>query len=177
MALKLNLGCGNLPRQGYVNVDITPYEGVDQQVDLNVVPWPWENDSVDEVYASDALEHFAPLGRGAGQLNILAVMGEIHRILRPGGLVELIIPSTDGPGAFQDPTHVTYWNKNTFLYFVERGPYSIPGAEEFPRFTLDARDLGVADSDVDEYGVVWACARLRKPEKPSEEAVLEGADA
>lgn len=178
--MKLNLGSGNIVKQGYVNVDVTQYPGVDQVVDLDKVPWPWEDNSVDEIYASDALEHFAPLGRGAGQLNIIAIMGEIHRVLKPGGLVELIIPSTDGPGAFQDPTHVTYWNKNTFLYFVKESPYTIPGAEGFPQFTVGARDLGIADSDIDQFGVVWACARLRKPELeavPTGEGAAEGADA
>ena len=30
------------------------------------------------------------------------------------------IPSTDGRGAFQDPTHVSYWNENSFLYYTDK---------------------------------------------------------
>ena len=29
-------------------------------------------------------------------------------------------PSTDGRGAFQDPTHVAFYNQNSFWYFTER---------------------------------------------------------
>jgi len=27
-------------------------------------------------------------------------------------------PSTDGRGAFQDPTHVSFWNSNSFWYYT-----------------------------------------------------------
>ena len=29
-------------------------------------------------------------------------------------------PSTDGRGAFQDPTHVSFWNSNSFWYYTKR---------------------------------------------------------
>jgi hypothetical protein len=45
-------------------------------------------------------------------------MSEIHRVLADGGWVFIEVPSTDGRGAFQDPTHVTYWNENSFLYYT-----------------------------------------------------------
>ena len=31
------------------------------------------------------------------------------------------VPSTDGRGAFQDPTHVSFWNENSFTYYTEAG--------------------------------------------------------
>jgi hypothetical protein len=45
-------------------------------------------------------------------------MAEIHRVLAPGGWAFIEVPSTDGRGAFQDPTHVSYWNENCFLYYT-----------------------------------------------------------
>jgi hypothetical protein len=30
-----------------------------------------------------------------------------------------LTPSTDGRGAFQDPTHVSYYNSNSFWYFTD----------------------------------------------------------
>jgi O-antigen biosynthesis protein len=30
-------------------------------------------------------------------------------------------PSTDGRGAFQDPTHVAFYNENSFWYYTESG--------------------------------------------------------
>lgn len=116
--LRLQLGSGQSPQQGYINIDINPYEGVDLVYDLDKIPWPFEDSSVDEILALDVLEHLAPLGRAMGQYNIVGVLTEVYRVLKPGGVLKARIPTTDGPGAWQDPTHITYWNMNTFLYFT-----------------------------------------------------------
>jgi hypothetical protein len=31
-----------------------------------------------------------------------------------------LTPSTDGRGAFQDPTHVAFYNENSFWYFTDQ---------------------------------------------------------
>ena len=52
---------------------------------------------------------------------IIHFMNEAHRVLKVGGLLDCLIPSTDvaGRGAWQDPTHVSYWNESTLLYFCD----------------------------------------------------------
>jgi SAM-dependent methyltransferase len=45
-------------------------------------------------------------------------MQEIHRVLAPGGILLSQTPSTDGRGAWQDPTHVSFWNENSFWYYT-----------------------------------------------------------
>jgi hypothetical protein len=50
-------------------------------------------------------------------------MNELWRVLGPGGTAEIAVPTTDGPGAFQDPTHVSFWNRRSFLYYEDRNPY------------------------------------------------------
>jgi acetyltransferase-like isoleucine patch superfamily enzyme len=50
-------------------------------------------------------------------------MNEIWRVCKDGALVDLFVPSTDGRGAFQDPTHVSFWNVNSFKYFSVENPY------------------------------------------------------
>jgi hypothetical protein len=47
-------------------------------------------------------------------------MKELYRVLAPGGYALIQVPSTDGRGAFQDPTHVSFWNENSFLYYTNR---------------------------------------------------------
>ena len=47
-------------------------------------------------------------------------MNELHRCLMPGGYLISQTPSTDGRGAFQDPTHVSFWNQNAFWYWTRR---------------------------------------------------------
>jgi len=62
------------------------------------------------IRAVDFLEHVA---------DKVALINEIHRLLAPGGLLLSMTPSTDGRGAFQDPTHVAFYNENSFWYYTE----------------------------------------------------------
>ena len=62
------------------------------------------------IRAHDFLEHV---------VDKIALINEIYRLLAPGGLLLSMTPSTDGRGAFQDPTHVAYYNQNSFWYYTE----------------------------------------------------------
>ena len=55
--LKLNLGCGKRRREGFINVDSQPGCQPDLVLDLEALPWPWADDSVDEVDLIHVLEH------------------------------------------------------------------------------------------------------------------------
>ena len=46
-------------------------------------------------------------------------MNESWRCLQPGGLLDIFVPTTDGRGAWQDPTHVSMWNVNSMFYYLE----------------------------------------------------------
>lgn len=109
--MRLNLGCGTEEIDGFVGVDCIP--PADQLVDLSK-PWPWDDSSIEEVRAFDIIEHLP---------DKLHTMNELWRVLVPNGEAELCIPSTDGRGAFQDPTHVSFWNKNSFPYYCVDGDY------------------------------------------------------
>jgi len=50
----------------------------------------------------------------------IALFNELYRLLAHGGLLLSLTPSTDGRGAFQDPTHIAYYNENSFWYFTQR---------------------------------------------------------
>jgi hypothetical protein len=110
--MKLNLGCSDAPLPGFVNVDVAPGPGV-EVVDLRR-PWPWPDGSVGHVRAWDIIEHLP---------DQLLTMNELWRVLAPGGTAEIVVPTTDGSGAWQDPTHVSYWNRRSFLYFEAGSPY------------------------------------------------------
>lgn len=111
--MKLNLGCCDAPVSGFVNVDIVAGPGVDQVADLKS-PWPWADNSVEYIRAWDIIEHLP---------DKIMTMNEIYRVLAPGGSVEIAVPTTDGSGAFQDPTHVSFWNRRSFLYYEDGNPY------------------------------------------------------
>jgi SAM-dependent methyltransferase len=103
----VDLGCGSRKSSGYIGVDIVPCPGVDIVADLTQT-LPFEESSVDRIKAHDIIEHLP---------DKLNTMNEIWRIGKPGAKVDILVPSTDGRGAFQDPTHVSFWNINSFFYY------------------------------------------------------------
>jgi predicted SAM-dependent methyltransferase len=113
MKIKIDLCCGKYKPESYIGVDIFKQPEVDIVFDLTKVPWPFEDSSVDEVRAHDAIEHLP---------DKIQTMNEIWRICKSGALVDIFVPSTDGRGAFQDPTHVSYWNLNSFSYYSSAHP-------------------------------------------------------
>ena len=58
-------------------------------------------------------------------------MNELWRVLKPGAKADIAVPTTDGPGAWQDPTHVSFWNRRSFLYYESGSPYQQLGARQY----------------------------------------------
>jgi glycosyltransferase involved in cell wall biosynthesis len=119
-SMRLNLGCCDSILSGYVNVDSVPAPGV-EVADLRQ-PWPWAESSVAAIRAHDIIEHLP---------DKLHTMNEAWRVLEPGGTMDIAVPTTDGPGAFQDPTHVSFWNRRSFLYYEAGNPYRERFAEQY----------------------------------------------
>jgi SAM-dependent methyltransferase len=82
--LRLNLGCGRRPLDGWTNVDKFPGDAVEWNtvVDLERVPWPWATSSVDEVRADRLLNHLR---------NWEDAVLECARVLRPGGRATIVV--------------------------------------------------------------------------------------
>ncbi len=120
-AIRLNLGCGYALQSGYVNIDNRAEVNPDLVCDV-LEGLPYDDNSVDEVRAFDFLEHI-PIGQ------VVNVISEIWRVLKPGGRFESFTPSTDGRGAFQDPTHVSFWNRNSWLYYSDPAYRNLYGIE------------------------------------------------
>jgi len=140
---RLNLGCCDRRFPGFVNVDRIP--PADFVADLEA-PWPWQDSTVAEIRAYDVIEHIGdcdhvipefccercgprrqkpngdslPYRAHDGRIH---VMNEAWRILKRDGLFDIEVPTTDGMGAWQDPTHRTFWNRNSFLYYTAGDPH------------------------------------------------------
>ena len=132
--LHLELGCGRRKRELLdIGIDINYYPGVDVVCDLNH-EIPFGDNSVDGIYCSDFIEHIK---------DSIGIMKEIWRVLRHRGMVEIIVPSTDGRGAFQDATHVSFWNEGSFGYWIDRSIW----ADEYRGICLfelvDLRTIGL----------------------------------
>lgn len=112
LPFKVDLGCGRHKPSGYIGVDTYKAPGVDIVADLNT-RFPFASNTVDELRAHDIVEHLP---------RQLHTMNEIWRICKPNAVVDIRVPSTDGRGAFQDPTHVSFWNINSFNYYCIEFP-------------------------------------------------------
>lgn len=99
--MRLNLGCGNRKFPGWVNTDKVAACNPDQVVDLERLPWPWPDDSVEEVMLSHVLEH---LGQATDVY--LGLIKELYRVCRDGAKITVIVPHPRHDHFLNDPTHV-----------------------------------------------------------------------
>lgn len=84
--LHLNLGSGprGLSDRAWLNVDGYRDRNVDHLMDF-VRPWPLPCAAFEGIFSEHVLEHFDP-EQG------LFVLGECFRVLRPGGVIRIIVP-------------------------------------------------------------------------------------
>lgn len=115
--LRLDLGCGKnkikVEGQQWTGVDAIAFDGVDLVADLRVMPWPWADESVDEVNCSHFLEHLTGTER-------IGFFNELYRVLKPGSPARIITPHWSHERAYGDPTHqwppVCGW---TYFYLLK----------------------------------------------------------
>lgn len=93
---RLNLGSGHAYDEAWTNLDITSDTNPDVVHDLNVLPWPFEDDRFVEVRAIDVIEHLD---------DALATLIELHRVCRNGARVMIVVPHFSSANAYTDPTH------------------------------------------------------------------------
>jgi SAM-dependent methyltransferase len=97
----LDVGCGSAKYPGAVGIDISPDTDADVVHDLDVFPYPFADQSFDQVLMQDVLEHVA---------EPIKVIDELHRICRPGARIQLRTPHFSSLLAYSDPTHRHYFS-------------------------------------------------------------------
>lgn len=137
----LDLGAAIAPAKGFETVDLA---GADINCDLEQ-RWPFGDSTVGVIRALDIFEHLR---------DPLHTMKECYRVLAPGGWLLAQVPSTDGRGAFQDPTHKSFWNENSWLYYTHRNWAKYIGTPV--RFQAVRNYTTPKDS----MGVCWSRAHL-----------------
>jgi predicted SAM-dependent methyltransferase len=86
--------------------------GVDIVHDVEVFPWPIEDDSVHVLMMSHIVEHIKPWLQ-------IEFMNEAWRVLKPDGMLMVSTPYGGSYRYNQDPTHCSPWNEATVAYFVK----------------------------------------------------------
>jgi glycosyltransferase involved in cell wall biosynthesis len=142
---KIELGGRMAAKPGYETADLLDADIITNLND----PWPFPDSSVGVFRSFDVFEHL---------IDPKFTMKELSRCLAPGGWVICQVPSTDGRGAFQDPTHVSFWNENSFHYYTKaaKAKYIAPYFKTPVRF--QAPRLYTTEKNFEQ--VCWVTAHL-----------------
>lgn len=110
--IRLDLGCGPNKQAGFTGVDCRSFPGVDVVMDLGG-PWPWESDSVDEVFSSHFVEHLTAEQR-------IHFVNELHRVLKKGHGARIITPHWNSCRAYGDLTHQWPPVSEFWFYYLKK---------------------------------------------------------
>jgi len=138
---ELLIGCGfsrdkhiGLPGRekwdGLVTLDANPNCKPDVVHDLDVMPYPFEDNIFDEVHAIHVLEH---LGRQGDWKYFFAQWEEIWRITKPDGVFCGVTPVWNGPWAWGDPSHTRIISLES-LAFLDQKAYENVGKTNMSDF-------------------------------------------
>lgn len=133
---ELLIGCGNSRKKNVTGswtdpdwnnlttLDIDPSCNPDVVHDLDVLPYPFEDNSFDEIHAYEVLEH---CGKQGDWKFFFGQFHELWRMLKPNGLLVATCPMHDSPWAWGDPGHTRVITKQS-LIFLDQREYSQIGA-------------------------------------------------
>ncbi len=100
--IKVNLGCGEDYREGYINIDKFAKK-VDIRHDLDVFPYPIESNTVDFIWMSDVLEHLKEPE---------LAFKEIIRILKKGGEARINVPHYKHETSYMNLGHKSHFHED-----------------------------------------------------------------
>lgn len=106
----LDVGCGQRKLPGAIGMDTIKDSQADVIHNAGKIPWPFDSNSFNIILLSHVLEHVD---------DILAVLGEVHRIGKPGAHVIIQVPYFRSPIAFTDPTHQHFFTAHSLDYFIQ----------------------------------------------------------
>jgi SAM-dependent methyltransferase len=122
---KINLGSGKDFRADFLNIDIDDYWSPDVIADVSgdfphggSATYPTErfgdiviaHGQFDEITSIDVLEHVPDL---------VATMTNCLKLLRVGGVFNILVPYDLSYGAWQDPTHIRAFNERSWVYYTD----------------------------------------------------------
>lgn len=106
--MKLNIWCGGDIKEWYINLDNLKLGWIDVVHNLETFPYPFDDNSFDEIFCSHILEHMSDLWK---------TMEELTRIGKNGCQIKVKVPYFSSPNARWDYTHKRTFNTNSFGYF------------------------------------------------------------
>ena len=128
----LDIGCGKNKAKNAIGIDFNPNFQADIIHDLNVFPWPLDDNKFDAVLCYNILEHID---------NVPKTMDEIWRIGKNGAIVEIVSPFPSSRWLYTDPTHKRAFVSKSFDFFIEGSEYygKIPTKAKFELLEIEYR--------------------------------------
>ena len=105
----LDVGCGATKVPGAIGIDKFNIKGVDFVHDLNEFPWPFNAGKFDRLIFCHSISHLD---------DICHVVNECYRLLKPGGILEIVAPHYASDNFSTDPTHKINLGYRSMHYFV-----------------------------------------------------------
>lgn len=122
--IRLDIGGGDAPQAGFINLDIRPLPTVDIVWDFLQFPWPLPDDICLMAMASHVVEHIPPcvIDNGRTRWPFIEFMDEAWRVLKVGAEFAISMPYGYSPSYMQDPTHCNAINETRWAYFDPAEP-------------------------------------------------------
>lgn len=107
--VRINLGAGDRPMEGWINQDLYKNDGIYLVFDLNKKWTKIKTNSVDEYICLHTLEHLD---------DPIHFFREVQRTLKPGGKITIEVPFGNSDAAMSDPTHKRPYYLGSFTLFT-----------------------------------------------------------
>ncbi|HUA61532.1 MAG TPA: class I SAM-dependent methyltransferase [Verrucomicrobiae bacterium] len=116
----LDIGCGTRKIEAdAVGIDISPDSAADHVWNLDVYPWPLEDNRFTRIHMSHVIEHLD---------DPMRAMAEVHRVARDGADVFIVTPHFSSHNSYVDPTHKRHLAAGSFVYLTGQDFPSFRGA-------------------------------------------------
>lgn len=144
---RIDIGCGQSKAEGFVGVDRYPLPDVDVVADLdgNI---PFEDSSVDLIFASHSLEHVGDL---------IFTMRELYRICKHNAQVCIVAPYNEQKLNVANPYHKHVFNEHTPRFWTDCPTAPIDPEDYFhPHATM----WGLSQTDYSEKVMDFRIVRM-----------------
>lgn len=106
--MKIILGCGDEQLEGWIHVDRVKHSShVDVAHNLNITPWPFDDDSAQFIKAVDILEHLN---------DAISFFDECWRVLASDGVLRVQTVRHTSVNRWRDPTHKRPYHPEAFTF-------------------------------------------------------------
>jgi len=129
--IKFDIGSGDRKLNGYYTVDKDLSVSADYCLDIedDIAFSTLFVDGIDEIRVHHLLEHTKPE-------NKVKIMRLFWDLLKDGGVLDVEVPLFPHPASIQDPTHISFWCRESFWYFIKDNKFGEAFAKRYSDYKV-----------------------------------------